>query len=202
MFVSFYFNYWQHIIKVVLLFFLFFFCLNVHWSRWYKWNMLIIIVSLLQPLHRLSFHGPGFCYLVLWRKKGSLAWNSATVNGTYASRFEQEVDEVYGCFEVQVRLTIDMVLFLSFIHSFLVVFLFLFFLFFVWTFCERVWISSVSCPKIICFRVTSLVLKLSYFAGCLVFCREMINDKIISHNKVIAKWLIRGVRVVLRLYLD
>ncbi|XP_059162592.1 neuroglian-like [Physella acuta] len=61
-----------------------------------------------EPLHRLSFHGPGFCYLVLWRKKGSLAWNSATVNGTYASRFEQEVDEVYGCFEVQVKSNNDM----------------------------------------------------------------------------------------------
>ncbi|CAG5120217.1 unnamed protein product, partial [Candidula unifasciata] len=56
-----------------------------------------------EPLQRLSFHGPGFCYFVLWRRKGSLAWNSATVNGTYASRFEQEVDEVYALYEFQVK---------------------------------------------------------------------------------------------------
>ncbi|CAG5136247.1 unnamed protein product, partial [Candidula unifasciata] len=61
-----------------------------------------------EPLHRLSFHGPGFCYFVLWRRKGSLAWNSATVNGTYASRFEQEVDEVYSLYEFQVKSQNDM----------------------------------------------------------------------------------------------
>ncbi|CAL1543864.1 unnamed protein product, partial [Lymnaea stagnalis] len=61
-----------------------------------------------EPLHRLSFHGPGFCYIVLWRRKGSLAWNSAVVNGTYASRFEQEVEDVYGSYEIQVKSNNDM----------------------------------------------------------------------------------------------
>ncbi|KAI8742828.1 neuroglian [Biomphalaria glabrata] len=61
-----------------------------------------------EPLPRLLFHGPGFCYMVLWRRKGSLAWNSAVVNGTFASRYEHEVDEIYGLFEVQVKSKNDM----------------------------------------------------------------------------------------------
>ncbi|KAH9488676.1 hypothetical protein Btru_042145 [Bulinus truncatus] len=61
-----------------------------------------------EPLPRLLFHGPGLCYLVLWRKRGYLAWNSAVVNGTSSSRYEHEVDEIYGEFEFQVKSKNDM----------------------------------------------------------------------------------------------
>ncbi|RUS88640.1 hypothetical protein EGW08_003599, partial [Elysia chlorotica] len=56
-----------------------------------------------EPLHRLSFHGNGFGYLVLWRRKGTYGYNSAQVEGSYASSFSQEVDDIYGLYEFQVR---------------------------------------------------------------------------------------------------
>ncbi|GFN84563.1 Pol polyprotein [Plakobranchus ocellatus] len=53
------------------------------------------------PLHPLSFHGNGFGCLVLWRQKGTYGYNSAQVNGSYASSFSQEVPDVYGLDELQ-----------------------------------------------------------------------------------------------------
>ncbi|XP_076448650.1 neuroglian-like [Babylonia areolata] len=60
------------------------------------------------PIERLHFNGPGFRYLVKWRRKGSLAWESATVEDPEQTVFRQEVKDVYGLYEVQVKAQNDM----------------------------------------------------------------------------------------------
>ncbi|KAL8614800.1 hypothetical protein ACOMHN_065580 [Nucella lapillus] len=60
------------------------------------------------PIERLHFNGPGFRYLVKWRRKGSLAWESATVEDPEQTQFRHEVPDVYGLYEVQVKAQNDM----------------------------------------------------------------------------------------------
>ncbi|PVD25356.1 hypothetical protein C0Q70_15856 [Pomacea canaliculata] len=55
------------------------------------------------PMQRLNFHGPGFRYHVYWRRKGSLVWESALVTEATKGHFEQEVNDVYQCYEIQVK---------------------------------------------------------------------------------------------------
>ena len=54
-------------------------------------------------MERLHFNGQGFRYLVKWRRKGSLAWESDTVEDPLQTQFQQEVPDVYGLYEVQVK---------------------------------------------------------------------------------------------------
>ena len=59
-------------------------------------------------MDRLHFNGPGFRYLVKWRRKGSLVWEEDTVNDPRQTLFKQEVEDVYGLYEVQVKAQNDM----------------------------------------------------------------------------------------------
>lgn len=54
-------------------------------------------------MDRLYFNGPGFRYRVYWRRKGSLAWESSVVGDPQQTQLQQEVDDVYGLYEVQVK---------------------------------------------------------------------------------------------------
>merc|ERR1719483_840895 len=42
-----------------------------------------------EPLHRLSWHGPGFRYEVRWRHKGMVAWTEQEVNGSQPGQASQ-----------------------------------------------------------------------------------------------------------------
>jgi hypothetical protein len=59
-------------------------------------------------MERLHFNGPGFRYLVKWRRKGSIAWDSITVEDPLQTVFQQEVTDVYELYEVQVKAQNDM----------------------------------------------------------------------------------------------
>ena len=52
---------------------------------------------------RLLHYGPGFQYAIYWRRKGSTYWNKNMVKDSGASKWEVEVNDTYGLYEIKVK---------------------------------------------------------------------------------------------------
>ncbi|XP_022300352.2 neuroglian-like [Crassostrea virginica] len=55
------------------------------------------------PMTRMQHNAPSFGYLVRWRKKGSTFWNKREILNPNENQFEEDVNDVYGLYDVQVQ---------------------------------------------------------------------------------------------------
>ena len=56
-----------------------------------------------QPVPRLLHSGPGFRYVIYWRRKGSTYWNKNTVEKAEVSVWEVSVNDTYALYEIKVK---------------------------------------------------------------------------------------------------
>ncbi|XP_052277311.1 neuroglian-like isoform X2 [Dreissena polymorpha] len=55
------------------------------------------------PMPRLLYNGPGFQYVIYWRRKGSTYWNENIEQHPKASMWEVSVNETYALYEIKVK---------------------------------------------------------------------------------------------------